>query len=258
MKLVEFDDNNLSSSKIEYSDEQYRAPRVLQHLDKEMGQILQMSNLSDTEKLSFYNQVLRRYLVFVNQARHIHQAKSKEEDENDHLQQSLLFNESGCTRDSIDAISQPSVKKFFESLRDASMNDGSAQNTLFPLSSTQQGIPQQTSFQRSPIQSTTTDNQSFHTPDIDVSMTSQPSTSVIRPPLIRPAVLSTLEDSQSSLKKKDKQKRKRNETPYSSRESRSKTARIEQGNATLVRTLTTPMSVKLDRLANWETCRLPK
>lgn len=151
MKLVEINDNNNSSyantSKF-IDDEVYSKPRNLSSLDDAMNEILR-SPISDVEKLQLYSQALQKYLNHIkvtarniepsisypknNKERHL----SVEDSFNCSLQpfemngrdsfinsignatrpQSLEMSGVQTIRDSLDSITQPIVRNFFENVR---------------------------------------------------------------------------------------------------------------------------------------------
>lgn len=142
MKLVEIDENNFSSysnNAAQIDDDSYSKPRVMPTLDSAMNEILR-APISDGDKWKLYSQTLQRYLNHAKfTARKIDTNYSyldKAENKNDSIPPSQpentfdisfdgvsptsLFNMSGISniRDSIDGISQPSVRNFFEKARE--------------------------------------------------------------------------------------------------------------------------------------------
>lgn len=136
MKLVEIDDNNLSPSGnigVIIDDNSYSKPRVMSTLDNVMNEILR-APITDSDKWKLYSQALQRYL---NHSKNI----SKKNDRNiscpinndgnkgipveeNSFNFSIgdipnQFDMSGVEliRDSLDSISQPSVRNFFERVR---------------------------------------------------------------------------------------------------------------------------------------------
>lgn len=131
MKLVEIDDNSQLSSLSMPTDENFSTPRILSILDNSMNGILNRHDINDGEKWTLYNQVLQRYL------NHIKKLNAKNS-VNEQLSNSVQFNDqehhrtpdtfdnrisnnniSGIFRmkPSIDNISQPTVREFFEQAR---------------------------------------------------------------------------------------------------------------------------------------------
>lgn len=151
MKLVELNsecnpNNQLQRNVI--SDEAYSKPYVLSNLDRLMDGILRKPGISDGDKWLLYNQTLQRYLNFVKA-----QSKSHHSSQNNNITEiiqpqenftplentfnapdDLSFNISGVMplRDSLDSISAPNVRNFFERLRE---NDLSP-NRITPSTST--------------------------------------------------------------------------------------------------------------------------
>lgn len=129
MRLVEIDnelnnEHSLNQSKILHSDEKYAEPRVLSALDNMMNNILKQKDMSDSDKWTLYNQVLQRYLALVKK-------KDKDVienkyDSNNEFETSRWSQNTGdmmLFRDSIDTISAPSVRAFFEKAREADNED---------------------------------------------------------------------------------------------------------------------------------------
>lgn len=134
MKLVEIDDNALSpcaNSSVHIDDESYSKPRVLSTLDNVMNKVLR-AQISDADKWMLYSQTLQKYLNHAkvnsrksdcNFAYPVNDSKSvfeKEKEDTFNFSLGNISNEiSGIDRirDSLDSISQPSVKSFFENAR---------------------------------------------------------------------------------------------------------------------------------------------
>lgn len=143
MKLVELDDSNISSYAVNNNridDETYSKPYVLSSLDNTMNEILK-APMSDGDKWQLYSQALHRYL---NHLKHTSRkidsnfSYPKNSEEKDPFNVSLhsldsIRNTFGTTsrrdafemsgvdtiRDSLDTISQPTVRNFFENARTA-------------------------------------------------------------------------------------------------------------------------------------------
>lgn len=113
MRLVECEDDADADNHREIqtiSDAEYSKPKLLQSLDGAMAQILNKKDLSDNEKCVLYNQVLRKYLYI---------AGNNNNNRIDTEYPKGLMN----NRDSLDMITQPTVKHFFESVREKSNAD---------------------------------------------------------------------------------------------------------------------------------------
>lgn len=164
MKLIEIDDNNISSNAYNndryIDDEDYSKPRVLPTLDNIMNEILRTANISDVDKWRLYSQALQRYLNHLKiaskkkaenyeiKSSHDHNSTYLEKNNNKHFQTledtfnfSLpQFDMSGveAIRDSLDSISQPTVRIFFEKAR----NTNSCFNVSRPSIPTEEDTPQ--------------------------------------------------------------------------------------------------------------------
>lgn len=111
MKLIEYDDNDVNAIHMHHpihSDIKYAEPKILHSLDSIMGQILNKKDLSDNEKWNLYNQTLQRYLHFAN--------KSDKMNSQGNIN---LEAEHQFPRDSLDTITQPTVREFFKSARES-------------------------------------------------------------------------------------------------------------------------------------------
>lgn len=134
MKLVDIDEPGLiekNAVDCMMSDSNYASPRVLSALDGIMDAILKRNDLDDGAKWILYNQTLHRYLNFVkNQQNQTSKDEHKADSQivNNHAfnqsfdlfkPSSSAFEISGIEplRDSLDAISQPIVREFFENAR---------------------------------------------------------------------------------------------------------------------------------------------
>lgn len=146
MKLIEIDDINVPSpanNSINIDDENYSKPRVLSTLDNIMNEILSKPIISDVDKWQLYSQALQRYL---NHVKHTSQrlnynplppenVKSVVSTVEDPFNFSLPQNDmSGVypIRDSLDSISQPAVRDFFEKAR-KSNDTGNITSPLLPM-----------------------------------------------------------------------------------------------------------------------------
>lgn len=145
MKLVEIDNDDISThtNNSRINDEEYAKPHVLSPLDNIMNKILKTPFISDGEKWRQYSQALQRYLNHVKiTSRKIDYNSSYTEnrEKDDYNSISSIadpFNFSIPShdisglypiRDSLDSISQPVVKSFFERAR--SNTDGTVQEPL--------------------------------------------------------------------------------------------------------------------------------
>lgn len=133
MRLVEVDDipNNYSNT---ITDENYTKPRMLSSLDNKMMEILKSNSLHDFDKWMLYNQTLQRYLKFVENGntQAIHQTGKKHSVKDDSsFSHSPLppfeLIDNVTTRDSLDAISLPGVREFFEKARQVNNTDNMPQ-----------------------------------------------------------------------------------------------------------------------------------
>lgn len=159
MKLVEIDDTNLSpctNNGTHIDDDSYTKPCVMSTLDNAMNEILR-APISDGDKWKLYSQALRRYLshskftsrkfddnvsypITVNESRN--KDTSAENLFNLSLGDISLPNQldiSGVERirDSIDSISHPNVKNFFEKAREANI----ISNTSLSSSNAEAEVP---------------------------------------------------------------------------------------------------------------------
>lgn len=137
MKLVEIDDNNLSPTGnigVILDDNSYSNPRVMSTLDNAMNEILR-APMSDGDKWKLYSQALQRYL---NHSKNISRKNDRNSScpiNNDgnkgvpaeesafnlsigHIPHQFDMSGVDFIRDSLDSISQPSVRSFFERARE--------------------------------------------------------------------------------------------------------------------------------------------
>lgn len=151
MKLVEVDDNNNISSPVNactaVDDDNYSKPRILSTLDSVMNKILNAPSISYTDKWLLYSQALQRYLnhVKMNSQKTIDKLPIPETNISDNAVLDDKFNYliprinisntdmSGIEpiRDSLDSITQPAVRSFFERAR----NKDNLSNTSSSISS---------------------------------------------------------------------------------------------------------------------------
>lgn len=135
MKLVEIDDVTHSSAcspdQLLPSDQNFVASRILSILDKSMNSILNRRDIDDGEKWVLYNQTLQKYLNHMKKTRvqNSNTPQSQQSEFNGQNQLNYSLGEfDGCVsdqymsgvlpmRDSIDTISQPMVREFFEQAR---------------------------------------------------------------------------------------------------------------------------------------------
>lgn len=132
MKLVEIDDIPHHSGEQSYlshaTDEKFTAPRTLSMLDKSMNAILECSDMDDGAKWTLYHQTLQRYL---NHMRTTQKSNTHQLDENERMLTPDPFtnhisdhNISGVfpIKDSINNISMPVVRDFFQNARESDVN----------------------------------------------------------------------------------------------------------------------------------------
>lgn len=139
MKLIEVDDINIEphGNSNHIDDENYSKPRVLSPLDNVMNEILHTSFISDAEKWRVYSQALQRYLNHVKiTSKKINYSTPYPDTNNKNISIPALddtekFNftipdvdMSGLypIRDSLDSISQPIVRNFFQAARNVGTN----------------------------------------------------------------------------------------------------------------------------------------
>lgn len=136
MKLVEVDDNSLSTctnnNNMHIDDSSYSKPRVLSTLDNVMNGILE-GKMSDADKWLLYSQALQRYLNHAkinsrkadsNFVSPVSKNMNGKDEYEDIFNFSLDNDMSGINtlRDSLDSISQPVVRSFFEQARQHSIS----------------------------------------------------------------------------------------------------------------------------------------
>lgn len=134
MKLIEIDDNSASSftNNNNYNtadDEIFLKPRVLSSLDSTMNEILTIPAISDGVKWTMYSQALQRYLNHIKFSSNKNESNRKYPDQNnsripeDSFNFHNPFDISGVepVKDSLDSISQPIVRNFFERARNANI-----------------------------------------------------------------------------------------------------------------------------------------
>lgn len=131
MKLIEIDDNNISSYSNNNScvdDENYSKPRTLSSLDNIMNEILRAPIISDADKWVLYSQALQKYLnrVKISSQKSSYNTSYPERANSNvsPLEDTFNFSLPGSAisgvepiRDSLDSITQPVVRNFFEIAR---------------------------------------------------------------------------------------------------------------------------------------------
>lgn len=146
MRLIEMDDNGnttqvYANSNNQIDDDNFLKPRVLSTLDNVMSEILKTQNTTDVDKWYLYSQALQKYLNYVKMNSKKVDNNSSYPDNNskiiqqpeDRLNNSFLqFDISGVEpfRDSLDSISQPVVRNFFEKARQANISLDSSTSSL--------------------------------------------------------------------------------------------------------------------------------
>lgn len=138
MKLVEIDndssnDKSVIRCEITPSDARYAEPKVLTVLDEAMNEILKENDLNDSDKWTVYNQVLQRYQAFLkNRSDGDAFSIVSNKSENPLELNRSMSDESGVSPfvDTINTISAPSVKSFFERAR---KNDVTESPLLSPI-----------------------------------------------------------------------------------------------------------------------------
>lgn len=152
MKLVEIDDINISScanNNVHIDDNSYSKPYVMSALDNAMNEILS-TPISDGDKWKLYSQTLQRYLnhskftsrkIDTDFSYPVNKDISATENAFNFslgdISPPNQFDMSGVERirDSIDRISQPNVRNFFEKARE--VNSLSATSPSAPMAETQ-------------------------------------------------------------------------------------------------------------------------
>lgn len=108
MRLVECEDDinpNAQHVSILPDDTYFQNPKVLYNLDTLMTEILLRKDLTDSEKSNLYGQALQKY----NRLNYAHQHSNVSHDHK--------------PRDSLDNITNPSVREFFENVRETVPQD---------------------------------------------------------------------------------------------------------------------------------------
>lgn len=165
MKLVEIDDNTTSTcNNTRTDDENYTKPFVLSTLDNIMNEILR-TPISDSDKWRLYSQALHKYLNHVkittrnvpHEQTYLDKEISQKQSypssypdsnwsENNSVNESFNFSlpaqleMSGVEpiRDSLDSISQPGVRRFFENIRVSNSNNHqSNRSPILPIENRQ-------------------------------------------------------------------------------------------------------------------------
>lgn len=148
MKLVDIDDDVVQPSiKPSYqshvTDFNFTSPRMLSLLDNSMNEILNRRDMDDGEKWTVYNQTLQRFLNYMKKSRTQNTPHTVQEHQQDppidvfdgHISD---HNITGIQplRDSLEYISQPNVRDFFQQLRESSGNTNNAHQSSPVLSTT--------------------------------------------------------------------------------------------------------------------------
>lgn len=161
MKLVELDDISQPNKDFHHntwpiSDESYSKPYVLSSLDHLMEGILRKSGISDIDKWQLYNQSLQKYLNFVKVQSKKPEIMQNHSEDTQSYRNLTNRDDAFCTsndlslisgvaplHDSLNSISVPSVKSFFEKVResDASFVNNNS-NVSMMSSSTNGELPQ--------------------------------------------------------------------------------------------------------------------
>lgn len=139
MKLVDIDDLPHQTGDQSYlslpSDEKFTAPRILSMLDNSMNAILNRNDMNDGEKWTLYNQTLQRYLNHMRKTQKSntqqlpHNIQFNEEEQQNHTSEAFnnRISDHDITgifpiRDSIETITQPNVRQFFQQARQSDVN----------------------------------------------------------------------------------------------------------------------------------------
>lgn len=134
MKLVDIDDVSSQPAVHHHqtllTDDKFASTCTLSTLDNSMNEILNRSDIDDGEKWILYNQILQRFLSYMKKTRLPNvpntstgkdQRNGTPEQFNGHLSAhdiSGIFQ----IKDSLDTISQPNVRNFFEKARQRDIN----------------------------------------------------------------------------------------------------------------------------------------
>lgn len=148
MKLVEIDDipQSTSHNHVLLSDEQFTAPRTLSMLDNYMKIILERTDISDGEKWQLYSQTLQKYLNHMKRSEvpNLNGQQFDSSISRDHTP--YTFNNRLSDHDisgifpmkpSIENISQPTVRAFFEQAKISDANSVFTRRMSDPIHSHQ-------------------------------------------------------------------------------------------------------------------------
>lgn len=147
MRLVEINDDeytNTHTKNIDQhiytmndSDDTYFKPKVLSSLDKEMDAILRNSEMNEYDKWNLYKRTLHKYLNFIDTTRKSGNvsdtSSNKEKNQKDWLNNTFTEHPPRYTRvfdtaaspkrDSLDKVTAPLVREFFENIRASGKRD---------------------------------------------------------------------------------------------------------------------------------------
>lgn len=169
MKLVEVDDISSTNEdthqhRHKVSDENYSKPYVLSSLDQLMSDILSKKGISDVEKWQLYSQSLQKYLNFVKTLSEKSQTSINHSEVNQKVRpkdSSILFTPSEISdfnlsnpvddslnlsvltpiRDSIDSISAPRVRHFFERAREMEATNNKSSTSIKEIGEIAESVP---------------------------------------------------------------------------------------------------------------------
>lgn len=136
--LIDVDDDvtqpNIESPSYQplQSDYNFTAPRMLSILDRSMNEILSCRDMDDSEKWLHYNQALQKFLNYMKKARvpsthniDVEQRNRTIDAFDGHISEPNITGVHPL-RDSLESISQPSVRDFFQQLRENALNTSRA------------------------------------------------------------------------------------------------------------------------------------
>lgn len=154
MKLVDIDDTVLQQPTELYqtrqSDDKFLAPRTLSTLHSSMNDILARTDIPDSEKWMFYNQILQKFLNYMKNSRQqllpepqpilpkINHRNQSMNSFNGHISNNTM-NGVFPVRDSIDYITQDNVRTFFQRARENADNNKNI-NHSSPISHAQSSL----------------------------------------------------------------------------------------------------------------------
>lgn len=150
MRLVDIDDDIAQPVyQPQPSDDNFTAPRILSTLDKSMHDILNRHDIDDGEKWALYNQILQRYLNHLKKTRQPviavdtnpqYEANGQRIHTPEAFNGNISNNISGIfpIGDSLEGISQPNVRNFFECARRSDVNQPQHSSAVSPISSAHQ------------------------------------------------------------------------------------------------------------------------